>query len=133
MTAATFTPAGSRHRGVTVLLWVVTILLALIMILAGSGKFRSNVWQLLFAGWGFPIWFSYLIGALEIIGGACLLVPRLASYAAVLLCTILGGAVVTLIAHPTPKFSPILPAVYIVLFVLIAVARRRDRWSLRPQ
>jgi uncharacterized membrane protein YphA (DoxX/SURF4 family) len=51
----------------------------------------------MFAKLGAGQWFRYLTGALEVIGGVALLVPRAAFYGAVLLAAVMVGALVT---HP---------------------------------
>jgi putative oxidoreductase len=127
---ATALPPRSRLRALTVILWIVSVLLGVAMAGAGSGKFRGDFWQTKFVGWGYPVSFSFVIGALELLGGLCLLVPRLASYAAILLAAILTGATVTLVTHPTPKWSPVSPAVYVVVFAIVAIARWKDRMRL---
>lgn len=49
--------------------------------------------------WGYPVWFLYLIGALELAGGLAILVPRTASYGALVLATVMLGALVTRLIH----------------------------------
>ena len=133
MTASVSAPASTRPRPrvATVLLWIVTIFFALGMTAAGSGKFRGNFWQTHFVGWGYPIWFSYVIGAAEMVCGICLLVPRLAFYAGISLAVIMTGAVVTVVTHPTPQFTPPAPVIFAVVMLLIALARWRDRLRLQ--
>jgi len=103
--------------------WFVTIIEALAMGLAGVAKFRGSRWQELFVIWGYPEWFSYVIGVAEIVGALGLLAPRVAPWAAGFLGVIMTAATATVLAHPGT-----LPwrasAIHLLLLVFIGVARR---------
>ena len=116
---------GVRSAGVIVL-WLITIVEAVGIGAPGTAKFRLDVWPRLFVGWGYPVWFTYVIGVVEVAGALAILVPRLATWAALVLGTVMLGAVVTLILHPgTMGWGT--PVVHIVLLAIIAVARWRGR------
>jgi uncharacterized membrane protein YphA (DoxX/SURF4 family) len=68
----------------------------------------------LFAKIGLGQWFRYFTGLLEVAAGIGLLIPRYASYAAVLLAIVMAGA---FIAHVSVLGTS--PAAPVVLFVLI--------------
>ena len=118
----------TRHRATTVLLWVVTALEALIMALAGAGKFSGDHWAKLFIGWGYPVAFTYVIGAAEVVGALLLLVPKLASWAAIGLSVIMIGAIVTQVRQPGPG-GWTSAAVHLVLLVVIGTGR----WPARSR
>src|SRR4029434_9654168 len=75
--------------------WVLTILLAVLMAGPGSQKFTSNTWERMFRRWGYPDGFYLVIGAVEVIGGILLLIPRTASYSAIMLAVVMIGAAAT--------------------------------------
>ena len=75
--------------------WVLTILLAVVMIGPGSQKFTSNTWERMFRQWGYPDGFYLVIGAVEVLGGLALLIPKLASYSAIVLMVVMIGAAAT--------------------------------------
>ena len=84
-----------KRRAATVLVWLVTIWETLTMGLSGAAKFMGDTWQLMFATWGYPVWFTSVVGVLEIGGALLLLVPRAAPYAAAGLIVVMVGALVT--------------------------------------
>ncbi|GAA4360959.1 DoxX family protein [Kangiella marina] len=75
---------------------VLTVVLAIIFLVSGGAKLLGLEFELeAFSRWGYPLWFMYLTGVIEVVGGVALLVPRLASYAAVGLSVVMVGAVAT--------------------------------------
>ena len=110
-------------------IWVVTALPALGIGLAGGSKFiGANHWRGLFLGWGYPAWASSVVGIAEVAGAIGLLVPRLASYAALGLMVVMIGALVTLLTHPGgPMGWGATPLLYLVLLAIVAAVRWRVR------
>ena len=86
-------------RARTVALWIVTLLVAAVMIGPGMQKFTSPVWQRMFRVWGYPEHFYLVIGAIEVVAGIGLLVPRVASASAITLMVVMAGAFVTQVTH----------------------------------
>jgi len=86
-------------RARTVGLWIITLLVAAPMIGPGLAKFTSPMWQRMFRVWGYPEHFYLVIGAVEVVAGIGLLVPRLASASAVTLAIVMAGAFVTQVTH----------------------------------
>ena len=107
-------------------LWLVSILEALAMGLAGLSKFTGGRWQGLFALWGYPVWFSYVVGATEVVGALCLLVPSLAVRAALMLSVIMISATITLLTHPGP-LGWITPVIHLLILIGIAAARHKSQ------
>jgi len=104
-----------------VALWVVQALMALVMVGPGVQKFTSPVWQRMFRVWGYPDHFYLVIGAIEVVAGLGLLVPRLATPAAlVLMCVMLGAA----ITRGLNGVNPVGELVFFTLLGVIAYARR---------
>ena len=78
-----------------VALWIVQILLAVMMIGPGMSKFTGPNWERMFRVWGYPDHFYLVIGAIEVVGGIGLLVPRIASASALVLAVVMVGAAIT--------------------------------------
>ena len=105
-------------------LWAVQVLAALAFIIIGVAKFGDPSWARSFARWRYPPGFYMVIGAAEVLGGACLLVPRIASYAAVLLGTIMIGASASHFVHQEmTRVTP--PLMYLALVTIVGLARWR--------
>lgn len=120
---------GLGAKVLKVLLWVLTVGAAVGIGLAGGTKFTSSaMWIGLFTLWSYPVWFVYVIGALELSGAVLLLVPRFATYAAVLLGVIMTGAVGTLLMNPGELGAT--PAIgNLVALAIIGFSRRGVRWQ----
>jgi putative oxidoreductase len=118
--------SAGRSRGVTIAVWIATILVALGIGLVGALKFvQTEHWRSLFTGWGYPSWMSTATGVAEVAGALGLLFPRFAFYAAVLLLAVMLGALATLLGHRGgPMGWGATPLIYIVLLTGIAMARR---------
>jgi putative oxidoreductase len=114
----------STGKGKTYALWALRGVLALAFLAAGGTKLAGMSPQPEhFTGWGYPLWFMYVTGLLEITGAIGLLVPRLVGPAALLLSGVMVGAVGTLLAHG--EVSQLLPPViFLGLLLVIAYARR---------
>ena len=107
-------PAASG-KGRLITLWILSGLVALLFIGAGGAKLAgAAVMVELFAKIGLGQWFRYFTGLLEVAAGIGLLIPRYASYAAVLLAIVMAGA---FIVHVSVLSTS--PAAPVVLFVLI--------------
>jgi putative oxidoreductase len=103
--------------------WILSALLALIFLAAGSMKLMSRpVMVQEFAQVGLGQWFRYFTGILEVAGAICMLVPPLSRWGAVVLAAVMSGAVV---AHLTALHSsPALPAILLVMVLAVAWLRR---------
>jgi putative oxidoreductase len=103
--------------------WILSLLLALIFLSAGSMKLMSRpITVQEFAQVGLGQWFRYFTGILEVAGAICILVPPLSRWGAVLLSAVMSGAVV---AHLTALHSPpTLPAVLLVMVLAVTWLRR---------
>src|ERR1700735_2373625 len=94
-------PSARRplSKGLNITVWVFQVLAAAAFLAAGGGKLAAAPAMVeVFAKLGSGQWFRYLTGALEVIGAVALLVPRAAFYGAVLLATVMIGAIVTHLA-----------------------------------
>jgi putative oxidoreductase len=123
--------AALRDAGGRIALWVLTIVPALGIGIAGAAKLFGHRWDALFLGWGYPRWFLIVVGVAELAGAVCLLVPKLAAYAAIFLTVVMLGAMMTLLSHPVgPLGWGATPLVYAVLLLTLARMRWMTAWSL---
>jgi uncharacterized membrane protein YphA (DoxX/SURF4 family) len=109
--------------------WLLTILLAVVMIGPGSQKFTGRTWERMFRQWGYPDGFYLVIGAVEVIGGLGLLIPRFASYSAIVLAVVMIGASATQVLRGGR--NGVGEIVFALLLGVIAWLRWRDRFRVR--
>jgi uncharacterized membrane protein YphA (DoxX/SURF4 family) len=105
--------------------WLLTILLAVLMVGPGSQKFTGNTWERMFRAWGYPDGFYLVIGAIEVVCGVGLLIPKLASYNAIVLAMVMIGAAATHVVHADR--NPTGEIVFATLLGVIAWLRWHDR------
>ncbi len=78
---------------------VLRSLISLIFFIEGSTKLLGFSFQIQnFTGWGYPLWFMYVVGIVELIS-AILLWTKFSLYAQVLLLCVMAGAFYTHISH----------------------------------
>jgi putative oxidoreductase len=112
-----------RPRTGSVALWVVQVLLAGSFVMAALPKLTGDqVMVDMFGAIGAGQWLRYAVGALELAGALGLLVPRLRGAAALGLCGLMVGAIVTNVA--VLGVSPAVPATYLLFAAVIAWFRR---------
>jgi uncharacterized membrane protein YphA (DoxX/SURF4 family) len=126
------------RRAKVVALWIVSILLAAVMVGPGLQKFTSPTWERMFRAWGYPDHFYLLIGAIEVAGGIGLLIPKTASASAVLLSIVMIGAAITQLLNGRNGIGEF---VFAALLLLVAYARwpgilggvlQRRAWAVGP-
>jgi len=78
----------------------VTYLLALVFALSGAAKLAGLPFEIeAFARWGYPLWFMYATGAIEVAGAVALLARRVSALAAAGLAAMMVGALGTHVIH----------------------------------
>src|SRR4051812_25958842 len=101
-------------------IWIVTLLLALVCLRSGLMKLPGipgeEFWIRDFQRWGYPDWFRLLVAAGELISFVLLLVPRFAGYGASIFAIVMLGAIYT---HATHHESSRLPFNLILLALSI--------------
>lgn len=118
-------PISQRLRFVAA--WLLGLYLTQLYLRMGWGKFGGDgFWTAAFAAWGYPAWFRVVVGAVEITAGIALLIPPLASYAALALAVVMMGAWSTL-AHDLRWREMATVALYGVMLGWIAVVWWRFR------
>jgi putative oxidoreductase len=110
--------------------WLITVLLAVVMVGPGSQKFTSPVWERMFRTWGYPDGFYLVIGAIEVVGGIGLLIPKLASFSALTLAAVMAGAAATQLLRGGR--NGVGEIVFMLLLLAVAALRWRDRLRLTP-
>jgi putative oxidoreductase len=108
-------------------LWILTVLVSLSFIGAGAPKLAGSAQFVeTFTRFGYPLWFLYVTGFIEVLGGVLLLVPRTATLGAGLLAGTMVGAVATHLKVGDPVTQVIPPIVLGVLAVIVGLARRNQ-------
>ncbi len=103
--------------------WVLSGLLALAFCGAGASKLTGQaMMQHEFSLFGFPLWFMYLTGIIEIAGAVLVLVPRCAYIGAPALVCVMTGA---LCAHLTHGQAGMIGVPLVLLFLTVAVGTLR--------
>jgi putative oxidoreductase len=105
---------------------VLSVLVGLAFLMFGGMKLTGPEAMVAnFARWGYPGWFLYFIGVVEILAAIALVVPRSSAYAAAVLGGIMvGGAITHLMFDPPAQAS----AAVILLGLLSVVG-----WARRPE
>jgi uncharacterized membrane protein YphA (DoxX/SURF4 family) len=81
-----------------------------------------------FVYWGYPAWFSYVVGAGELLAAVLLILPRRRFLGAVLLVLIMTGAVATHIINHNTLSDSIAAPIQLVLAGVVALANWPADW-----
>ena len=117
---------AARKRIRTIASWILQILLAAGFVSIGIGKFLAPFWAKAFVRWGYPEGSHAVIGVVEVLGAVALLVPRLTSYAGLMLGTVMVGAMAT---HAMAGESVFRPAPHLTLLMILTWLRWGSRWK----
>jgi uncharacterized membrane protein YphA (DoxX/SURF4 family) len=119
------TMAQTRNRVVSGL----AVLLGLLMIGGGAVKLVGVPGPAAdFAALGLPVWFRFLVGTFEVLGGILLIVPATIPPGSLILATIMVGA---LWAHAANGQWPSLVPVGILLLLFLTIFRVNRSQTLR--
>ena len=80
------------------------------------------------ARWGYPNGFYIVVGVLEAIAGVAVVIPRLATYGALLAMAIMFAAALSGVLHGDMRYVTA-PLSYFVACGAIAWLRRSNRWQ----
>jgi len=97
-----------------IVMWTLSGLLAALFLFSGGMKLTGANLDHAAQHFGYPIWFFYLIGVIEVVGAVCLLIPRIAAEVGSFLILIMLGAVISHI-RAGDGFSGLLPALLSLL------------------
>lgn len=79
---------------------VLPVVLSLVFLASGGAKLAGLEFEIVaFERWGYPLWFMYFTGVVEVAGGIGLLIRRFSALAAAGLATMMIGAVATHVIH----------------------------------
>jgi putative oxidoreductase len=116
--------------------WALRLGVGLVFIAIGCEKvfpWRGSYWIKVFTEIGFGLWFMYLTGTLQIIGGLLMIVPRTAPFGAALLaCTMIGAILTHLFLLDTGIGGAVLPAAFLALIVAAVRRRFADHSGTQP-
>lgn len=113
----------------TAILWAITILTALLFIMASVPKIGGVAfWEMQFEEWGFPEWFQMTVGIVEFVAAIFLIIPRTAFYSAIVLAALMVGAIATHLAVGVALYA-IVPAAMLGLLAYIGWMRRPETWD----
>ncbi len=125
MTTTTKSTNRPARTWQTYAIYALMALLTLAFVVTGGGKLAGAQMQVdNFVRWGYPTWFRYLTGALELAGVVLLWLRPTRFYGAVLLVGVMAGAVLTHLTHSEAAMAPV-PFVLLVLAAIVA-------WNNRP-
>jgi uncharacterized membrane protein YphA (DoxX/SURF4 family) len=113
-----------NHMNVrTIATWVLTVVLALAFLAAGFAKVSSAPMMVAqFTAFGYPLWFMYVTGVIELASAILVVVPRFAAVGAGLIVCVMIGAVVSLLSHGQAAMVGA-PVVLFILAVIVGTLR----------
>ena len=85
---------ASENKIRRIAVWVVSVLLTVVFLMAGAMRLLGKTAGM-FEHWGYPAWFSYAIGAVEVLRAAGVLIPKAASLGGAALVVVMAGAIFT--------------------------------------
>jgi len=108
---------------------IITPLITLIFVASGSAKLLGLEFELeAFERWGYPLWFMYFTGVVEVIGGLVIWVKRLRLITSVGLNCVMIGAMAT---HLLNAEWPML-GVATVILILTLINTWRFKNDIKP-
>jgi uncharacterized membrane protein YphA (DoxX/SURF4 family) len=110
-----------------IVVWVLRLLLAVLFAIQGVLKLSGSPgWISRFSGWGYPDHFYLAVGVAELLGAIGLLIPRLASFGALVLLVVMLGATATHVVHREPQAITTLVLLALLVTVLAMRNGRRE-------
>ena len=106
-------------------IWAVAIFTAIVFVLVGLTKVTGPSalgWARRFRSWGYPSALLPVVGAVEIFGGAALLLPKLRRGASATLISVMAGAIVTHAVHA--EYARVIPPLILAGFAFLVGFRR---------
>ncbi len=108
----------TNNRAVTIATWVVAALLCLAFLGAGAAKLTAQqMMQQEFANFGYPLWFMFVTGIIEVVSAVLVIIPRTSRIGAGLLICVMVGAILSHLTHGQAAMIGV-PVVLLVLAVV---------------
>jgi len=119
-----------RRRSLAALCWFVAVELFVFAPFKfyPGGVFGYPSYPEKFARWGYPSWFSFVVGGLEILAAVLLVHPRRRFLGAVILLFVLTGGVTTHIINHDSISDSVAAPVHLVLAAIVALATWPRDW-----
>ncbi|CAN5162072.1 hypothetical protein BH23BAC1_BH23BAC1_28040 [soil metagenome] len=115
-----------KTRVTKIMAWIITGLLSLAFLFSGIAKITGQEFYVTgFIRWGYPLFFMYVIGILQILGVVGLYLKKFRFWAALGLAGIMAGAVAT---HVVSQEAEVIigPALLMVLSIALAWLRSTE-------
>ncbi len=107
-----------KIRAKSIFSWVVSFLIAGIFMMAGVTKVVGQKTQVeQFESWGYPHYFTYVVGVIELAIASTLLFPKLKYFGALGAIVVMLGAIITLIIN-NQTHMVIAPIIVLLLAIL---------------
>lgn len=111
-----------------IIMWTLSVLLAALFVMGGGMKLAGGNLAEASEHFGYPIWFFYIIGVIELVGGVCLLIPRVATEVGSFMIIIMLGALLSHL-HAGDTFMKLLPALLTLLSLGgVTFLRGEEEW-----
>ena len=115
------------NRVKSIAVWILHILLAAMFSVQGVAKLASSPsWVSRFKAWSYPDNFYIVIGAVELLCGVSLLVPKLAGFGAVVLAVVMVGATITHLIHSETQ---VVTTLMLMIMLGVSAYIRRSSFS----
>lgn len=116
---------GEESKGLSTVATVLSVLLALVFLLVGALKLAGvEAATAAFGRFGYPLWFAYVVGLVELGGGLLLFAPAMAAYAAAVLIVVMLGAAGSHLIAGDAMGETLVPLVLAALLAAVAWLRR---------
>jgi len=104
-----------------ILFWLFSLYYTLLFGMQGWKKFDAEgFWSGAFERWGYPTWFMFFIGFLEVAGALLILISKVNGYGAVTLAVVMIGAFLTRLVYGMGMEDGVSIAFYIVCMLILA-------------
>ena len=121
----------SRPWFATVLLWMGTAILFILFLAGGIQKLTQETSALRdFAYWHYPLWFMFVVGAVELVSALLVLIPPVAFMGAALIAIDMIGGVATTLRFGEDDRA-ILSLALLAISLAVALARWPGFWGRR--
>jgi uncharacterized membrane protein YphA (DoxX/SURF4 family) len=108
--------------------WLLSLYLAYEFALSSIGNLTAKPKNIAsFHTFGYPLWFMFLTGAIELLCALLVLVPRFAAYGAALIVCVMLGAIFSHATHA--QYDKISWPATLAICALILALVRAPRWS----
>lgn len=106
-------------------IWILRIIIALAFFVSANVKLASFAEAATqFANWGYPVWWLYLVAAVELLGAVGVLIPKTTRIAASALLVLMLGAIYTSFSFGDSLVAAVPAIVLLVLLSMLLLLQR---------